>query len=281
MSTLFDTFSRIVAPEDDDSAEATPVDNELYLGYRVLLAEDNPINQKVALAFLKRWACDVTTVPDGKQAADAVREHKFDVVLMDCHMPVMDGYQATAAIRAFESHSGRHTPIIAMTANALQGDRERCITSGMDDYVPKPVKPDVLHGALTRWAGGAPTPAPVEPSVPFTVFDEAQFLESCGGDQELADELAGEFLEQCSAGLARINRLIIDHDGSGLKQEAHRLKGSCLAVGAFALGRRMSELEGMAAASDFAAADALLSSANIDFIATNNAMTQRLAREAA
>jgi CheY-like chemotaxis protein len=281
MSTLFDAFSRIISPENEDQAEAAPIDDGLRLGYRVLLAEDNPINQKVALAFLKRWACEVTVVPDGKQAVEAMREHQFDAVLMDCHMPVMDGYQATAAIRAFEAHSGRHTPIVAMTANALQGDRERCITSGMDDYVPKPVKPDVLHGALSRWAGSGIDIAPVERAVPLTVFDESQFMESCGGDEGLAEELAGEFLEQCSAALARLNRLIIANDYAGLKQEAHRLKGSCLAVGAFALGRRMAELEAVAQAADFAAADALLSSANIDFIAINNAMVQRSAREAA
>jgi PAS domain S-box-containing protein len=281
MSTLFDTVCRIVSPESDERVAAERGPGGLSLGYRVLLAEDNPINQKVAVALLKRWDCEVTVVSDGKQAVDILRERKFDVVLMDCHMPVMDGYQATAAVRAFESHAGRHTPIVAMTANALQGDRERCITSGMDDYVPKPVKPDVLHAALTRWAGGAPEAAAVAPAMPLVIFDQSHLIESCGDDDELANELAAEFLEQCSSGLAQLNRLIIAHDGAGLKHEAHRLKGSCLAVGAFALGRRMADLEAAALAEDFPGADALLSSANLDFIATNDAMFQRAAQDAA
>jgi CheY-like chemotaxis protein/HPt (histidine-containing phosphotransfer) domain-containing protein len=280
MSTLFDTMSRIVSPGGEQPGAEGPVPDDLRLAYRVLLAEDNPINQKVAVALLKRWACDVTVVSDGKQAVDILREHRFDVVLMDCHMPVMDGYQATAAIRAFELHSGRHTPIVAMTANALQGDRERCITSGMDDYVPKPVKPDVLRAALQRWAGEAAS-APAVQGVPLTIFDSQQLRESCGGDEDLATDLAVEFLEQCSDGLARLNGLIIAHDGASLKQEAHRLKGSCLAVGAFALGRRMAELEAAGLAADFVRADALLSNANVDFIATNHAMFQQAAQDAA
>jgi CheY-like chemotaxis protein/HPt (histidine-containing phosphotransfer) domain-containing protein len=281
MSTLLDTVTRVLSPGEAAPGVDVESADDLALGFRILLAEDNPINQKVAVALLKRWKCQVTVVGDGRQAVDAVRRGKFDAVLMDCHMPVMDGYQATAAIRAFESHSGRHTPIVAMTANALQGDREKCITSGMDDYVPKPVKPEALLAALSRWASSAPPVVLESLAMPLTAFDYSHLLESCGGDNDLADELSVEFLEQCSSSLEQLNRLMIAHDGPALKLEAHRLKGSCLAVGAFALGRRMADLEAAAVAEDFAGLDALLSNANLDFIATSNAIFERSGREAA
>ncbi len=283
MSTLFDAVAGVLNVGESDEAAPDVAWDDMALGYRVLLAEDNPINQKVAVAMLKRWNCEVTVVPDGSKAVEALRAGTFDAVLMDCHMPLMDGYQATAAIRAAESHVGRHTPIIAMTANALQGDRERCITAGMDDYMPKPVKPEALHAALVKWVRGAAEmrPAAATARSTATAFDEAQFLESCGGEADLAEELMGEFLEQCSDGLTRLGKLIIAQDSEGLKQEAHRLKGSCYTVGAALLSQCMAEVESAAAAGNFSAANDLLSKANADFIATSTAMSQHTLREAA
>ncbi len=117
----------------------------------LLLAEDNPVNQKVALYHLERlgYTCDV--VNDGKQAVEAALRGSYDAILMDVHMPVMDGFEATAQIRAREAQLGRHIPIIAMTANALRGERERCLEAGMDDYIAKPFKKDELKAVLERW----------------------------------------------------------------------------------------------------------------------------------
>ena len=127
------------------SAEAEP------LGLRVLLAEDNVINQEVACGFLEMWGCRVDIVGNGWLACCAVRDRDYDLALMDIQMPKMDGRQATAEIRAQERGSGRHLPIIAMTAHNMQGDREQCLAFGMDDYVSKPVNPEELLAALKRW----------------------------------------------------------------------------------------------------------------------------------
>ncbi len=122
------------------------------LNIRILLAEDNPINQKVALRMLQRWGCQVDAVENGQAAVDAVEREHYDIVLMDCQMPVMDGFEATDAIRTREEETGGRIPIVALTANAMSGDRERCIEAGMDDYLSKPIKPDPLLETLRRWS---------------------------------------------------------------------------------------------------------------------------------
>ncbi|MBI2381026.1 MAG: response regulator [Gammaproteobacteria bacterium] len=117
----------------------------------VLLAEDNTVNQLVVKGFLTRMGLGVELANDGKEAMERFRAQHFDLVIMDCQMPVMDGYEATAAIRNMELGNGRHVPIIALTAHAMQGDRERCLNAGMDDYLSKPVKKEDLHSTLQRW----------------------------------------------------------------------------------------------------------------------------------
>jgi len=110
-----------------------------FVSRRVLLAEDNPVNQKVAARFLEKSGHSVTVVSNGKAAVEALRRETFDVVLMDVQMPEMDGFEATARIRADEAGHSRHVPILAMTASAMYGDRERCLSAGIDGYVSKPI----------------------------------------------------------------------------------------------------------------------------------------------
>jgi signal transduction histidine kinase/DNA-binding response OmpR family regulator/HPt (histidine-containing phosphotransfer) domain-containing protein len=117
----------------------------------VLLAEDHPINQEVAVAMLEAFGCQVDVASNGREAVDAVKRRDYDVVLMDCQMPEMDGFSATAEIRRGTTADDRRVPIVALTANAMQGDREKCLASGMDDYLPKPFNQDQLHAMLTRW----------------------------------------------------------------------------------------------------------------------------------
>jgi two-component system sensor histidine kinase/response regulator len=117
---------------------------------RILLAEDNPINQKLAVRLLQKQGYAVAVVEDGKEALAALERESFDVVLMDVQMPEMDGLETTGHIRAREQGTGRHVPVIAMTAHAMKGDRERCLQAGMDGYISKPVQPAELFEAIAR-----------------------------------------------------------------------------------------------------------------------------------
>jgi CheY-like chemotaxis protein len=116
--------------------------------YRILLAEDNPVNQRLALRLLEKRGFDVTVVGDGGAALNALDKNAFDIILMDVQMPEMDGFETTAAIRAKEKLTGLHVPIIAMTAHALKGDQERCLGAGMDAYVSKPIRTEELFKSI-------------------------------------------------------------------------------------------------------------------------------------
>ena len=138
-------------------SSASPGDaaEERCMDTRVLLVEDNRVNQQVALGMLARIGCAVETAANGREALERLAAASFDVVLMDCHMPEMDGFEATAAIRAREAVGGRRTPIVALTANAIEGDRERCLAAGMDDYLAKPIRLADLRRVVERWGGRA------------------------------------------------------------------------------------------------------------------------------
>jgi len=125
----------------------------------VLVAEDNPVNQRVAVRMLERLGVQADVAGDGVAALHCLSQREYDLVLMDCQMPELDGFEATSRIRAGEG-PGQRTPIIAMTASAMRGDRERCLAAGMDDYVAKPVRIDDLRAVLARWLpGGVGAPA--------------------------------------------------------------------------------------------------------------------------
>jgi two-component system sensor histidine kinase/response regulator len=155
-SELFEAISRVLGTSGSQPDSAALVTRQTVpkgtKKLRVLLAEDNAVNQKVASRLLEKQGHHVTVAPDGREALAALDRENFDAVLMDVQMPEMDGFEATAAIRARERDTGRHLPIIAMTAHAMQGDRERCLAAGMDSYISKPIKARELIELLERFS---------------------------------------------------------------------------------------------------------------------------------
>jgi CheY-like chemotaxis protein len=163
-STLYDTLAEVLkAPCTGDSAPPSPLVTRHTLSEqkrlrsgrqsRVLLAEDNQVNQRIALRLLEKLGLRADAVMNGREAVAAMTATEYDLVLMDCQMPEMDGFEAAAIVRNRE-RNGRHTPICALTANAMEGDRERCLAAGMDDYVSKPIGLEQLQRVIDRWVGG-------------------------------------------------------------------------------------------------------------------------------
>jgi CheY-like chemotaxis protein/HPt (histidine-containing phosphotransfer) domain-containing protein len=151
---LFDAVITVLGSEKEESPGLITrhvLAEQRKSNLRLLLAEDNPINQKVAVTVLQKAGYSVDAVDNGLDAFDKVKTNQYSAVLMDVQMPVMDGFEATQQIREWEQERGIHIPIIAMTAHAMQGDRERCLEAGMDDYITKPLQPKVLFSALDRW----------------------------------------------------------------------------------------------------------------------------------
>jgi CheY-like chemotaxis protein len=144
---LVGQVSRVLSVTSSAAGSLQPQPSPSF-GARVLVAEDNPVNQRVVTGLLAKLGCEAVVVPDGLKAIETLQAGRFDVVLMDCQMPEVDGFEATRRIR---EGAQRETPIIALTAGALDGDRERCITAGMNDYLAKPVRLEDLAHALSKW----------------------------------------------------------------------------------------------------------------------------------
>ncbi len=153
-SELFDALAAALDATPAVAAEPPPAPPPG--GLRVLLAEDHPVNRRVAVGVLEGLGHSVALAADGSEALAALAAAEFDAVLMDVQMPVMDGFEATAGLRAREAGTGRHTPVIALTAHAMKGDRERCLATGFDDHLPKPIRRDALAAALATIAAKAP-----------------------------------------------------------------------------------------------------------------------------
>ncbi|HHL40196.1 MAG TPA: response regulator [Deltaproteobacteria bacterium] len=221
---------------------------------RVLVAEDNPVNRKVAAAMLEKRGHAVRVVSNGREAVEAVGEEDFDLILMDVQMPVMGGYEATAAIRAMEREEGGHRLIVAMTAHAMKGDRERCMEAGMDEYLSKPLKAAELFDVIDRLLpppqgceaveeGGGKAGAPSRPT--FPVLDREAAMERVEGDMELLREVIGLFVEDYPGLLDELREAVAAGDGGRIERAAHRLKGSVDNLGAVAAVEAAARLEAM------------------------------------
>ena len=191
---------------------------------RLLLAEDNAVNQRLAIWLLQKRGHVVVVVGNGREALAAVEKDHFDAVLMDVQMPEMDGFEATAAIRAMEQANGTHVPIIAMTAHAMKGDRERCLEAGMDDYVSKPLQPMELFQVIERLTSARARTVATASAEP--AFNLPVALVNSGGDAEILKELIELYLEQTPSWMGDIRRAIDRQDPAQLKQSAHTLRGA-------------------------------------------------------
>ena len=219
----------------------------------VLLVEDNPVNQRVAHRLLTKRGYRVTVACNGQEALAALERDPSDVILMDVQMPGMDGLEATAHIRERERMTGEHIYIIATTARAMKGDRERFLASGMDAYVPKPIDPHVLFEILESKGSGGGT-AVASPDA--TILDVEEMCGRLGDDDELIADVIQLFLEDYPGRLEAIESALVACDSHRIRDAAHSLKGSASNLSAFAVTAAAGTLEDAGAAGNLADIDA-------------------------
>jgi CheY-like chemotaxis protein/HPt (histidine-containing phosphotransfer) domain-containing protein len=255
-SELFDCLITSLnnSPSHPQPLQGTPTKqtgNQETMG-TILLVEDNEMNQLVGSKVLTKLGYRFEIANHGAEAVRAVQARTFDGILMDCQMPEMDGYEATVEIRRLEG-ADRHTPIIAMTAAAMEGDREKCLTAGMDDYITKPVRPEAVGPILERWiarpqpgANGAgesdcvsdvARPGPLDPS-------QIELLRSLDdGDGAVFSEIVDQYVVQTTEGREVLARVMIEGDTQGIESTAHMLKGASANVGATGMVAVCAEME--------------------------------------
>lgn len=216
--------------------------NDTVHKLKILLAEDNLINQRVAVAFIEKNGWLVTAVKDGQEALEAYEKEDYDLILMDIQMPEMDGLEATQIIREMEVLRNSHIPIIAMTAYAMKGDKERCLEAGMDAYVAKPLRAEQLYATIIQvLKGDSEQPNQlIEPPV-----DLKQLLDTLDGNKEILADLVEHFIREFPLQLTEIKKSIIAGDAKQIERTAHSLKGAVVNFGAKTAYRLASEIEGM------------------------------------
>ena len=240
---------RISSVATPDSAQA------LKTSSMVLLVEDNTVNQKVAISLLNKVGYAAQIANNGREAVEMVQQRPYKLVLMDCQMPVMDGFEATRAIRNLETMTGSRLPIIAMTANAMQGDRERCIEAGMDDYLSKPIDTQSLSEILARWlpdVGGTDSRKPPDyrPAIAdsHVIVDETRLRDMFGDDQTIIKELLTVFVSTTIPLLDKLH-IAVDHaEFADIKTIGHQIAGSAANLG-------IPRLQALARAAEHAASE--------------------------
>jgi PAS domain S-box-containing protein len=222
----------------------------------ILLAEDNMVNQRLAVRLLELQRHTVVVAGNGREALAAWEQQPFDLVLMDVQMPEMDGMETTAAIRTKEQGTGRRIPIIAMTAHAMKGDRERCLAAGMDGYVSKPIRADQLLQAIEDLipTGASIHPVASEGEPAAAILDRTLALARVGGNEQLLRELMGLFRQECPRLMTAIRDALAKRDAAGLRLAAHTLKGSVSTFGATVAFEAASRLESIGREGDFSQA---------------------------
>jgi PAS domain S-box-containing protein len=262
LDALLQAWSRAEAARAPRAEAQPPRRTALPLarGQRLLLAEDNPVNQRVASVVLGRLGYELDLAHNGADAVRMAASGDYAAVLMDCQMPQMDGFQATRAIRAAEAGGQRRVPIIAMTANALDGDRDRCLSAGMDDYLPKPIDALALRDLLARWtAPSAPAGDAAAAAAPAVALGRLQ--EIFGDDRETIIELFRVFRGSVAQSSAALHRALGAPDGARplarIRDLAHEIKGMAANMGAESLARSAARLEEMAEQADWSQVEQL------------------------
>ena len=262
-SDLHDLLQMLASKEGQATGtNMAPVTRHTVLESRqrlnILVAEDVAVNQVLLEAILNRHGHTVNLVKNGTEAVEAWRRSgdRYDLIMMDVQMPVMDGFQATKAIRSQESGSGKHIPIMAMTAYAVKGDRDKCLENGMDDYVSKPFNEGDIVTALSRMATGiksvAVTESP-EPLVPEAVdFNRAAFLERLGGYEEMVPEFVTLFMETLDKSMPELAEAMLTDDSKASAESAHKIKGAAANISAERIFRVTKEMEARARSGDMA-----------------------------
>ena len=245
-SELFDVMVSAISELGAEKPKLRKKSRVRQSGLRVLLAEDNQVNQLVATRILEKLGHRVTVVSSGREAVSAVQSDKFDLVAMDVQMPAMDGLEATAAIRSWERTTGTHIPIIAMTAHAMKGDRERCLEAGMDGYTSKPIRIKELAQVISELAPTTSKKAPASKhDEARSVIDHAALLEGFDGSRSLLKKTVRLFLADYPQRVEEIKQSIRRGDAIALARAAHALKGSVgnfAANDAFAIAQRLENM---------------------------------------
>jgi PAS domain S-box-containing protein len=269
-STLFDSLSAGLsggaAPNatgraDAPASEADAVPLRLPL---ILLAEDNLINQKVAQLQLKKMGYAVQIANNGTEVLAAVAQGDFAAILMDCQMPLMDGFEATATLRKNALPDGRRIPIIAMTANAMQGDRERCLAAGMDDYLSKPINPDLLKAALAQWVPEVAEPARTQPATESSPLREAapallpspidfsRLDDYFSDDPDVIVTLLNAFGTSTGPVLDQLHNALKACDRQAVATLVHEIRGTCGNLGVDGMAQIAARIENAAGSGDWA-----------------------------
>ena len=276
-SELLDTITTVLQPDDEEQdahvVVPDPQQSVHVTGLKILLAEDNLVNQKLAMGILAKQHHDVTVVSNGAEAVEEFQRGDFDVVLMDVQMPVMDGFTATREIRVLQTNDDKRIPIIAMTAHAMKGDRERCLESGMDEYLSKPIRSEQLASMLDRMvpnagsekessaSGAEATPnvsdvsGETAPSSGEQMIDRDAALASVDGDWDLLKMVLEAFLQEYVALFNKIRKTHQAGETAELKKACHTAKGAMLSIGALELAGVARQIEEMDAQADTSTVD--------------------------
>jgi CheY-like chemotaxis protein len=274
-------------PADEVIPATRPATQATVARGRLLLVEDNSMNQLVATKLLGKLGYEVTVSANGLEALQSMADAEYDAVLMDCQMPEMDGYAATREIRRREGGT-RHVPVIAMTAAAMQGDREACFAAGMDDYLTKPIRPEALAETLTRWIIGDDKTAPATAAEPITSGDDAAQLDAArlsmlrdldDGDGVLLASIADEFLAEAQRQLELLGEALAEGDPQTVERAAHSIKGSSANLGAARLAELTGHLEALGRAKALGGAATVFDDVTVELERVRVALTQVLAAQ--